>query len=107
MKFSDKKLLELYRQGLTDKEIADELGVTQPAVRYRLQKLGLINNCHEKECTTPQQVKILHSLGLTSVGIALILQTNVQTVSKLLKQLGLKDNYWILTEIACGQGLTE
>jgi DNA-binding NarL/FixJ family response regulator len=107
MKFSDEKLLELYRQGLTDKEIADELGVKPPSVRYRLQKLGLKNNCHEKECTTPQQVKIMHSLGLTSVGIALILQTNVQTVSKLLKQLGLKDNYWVLTEIAGGQGLTE
>jgi predicted transcriptional regulator len=34
MKFSDEKLLELYRQGLTDKEIADELGVKPPSVRY-------------------------------------------------------------------------
>ncbi|MGD2248725.1 MAG: helix-turn-helix domain-containing protein [Candidatus Methanofastidiosia archaeon] len=78
MIFSDEKLLELYRQGLTDKEIADELGVAPPAVRHRLQKLGLKNNCHKKESTTPQQVKILHSLGLTAVGIALIFQTNVQ-----------------------------
>jgi orotate phosphoribosyltransferase-like protein len=104
MKFSDEKLLELYRQGLTDKEIADELGVKPPAVRYRLQKLGLKNNCHEEKPTTPQQVKILHSLGVTSVGIALILQTNVQIVSEVLKQLGLKDNYWVLTEIAIGRG---
>ncbi|MGD2247504.1 MAG: AsnC family protein [Candidatus Methanofastidiosia archaeon] len=107
MKFSDKKLLELYRQGLTNKEIADELGVTPAAVRYRLQKLGQKNNCHEEKSTNFQQVKILHIPVLTAVGIALILQTNVQTVSKLLKQLGLKDNYWVLTEIAGGQGITE
>jgi DNA-binding CsgD family transcriptional regulator len=107
MKFSDEKLLKLYRQGLTDKEIADELGVTQPAVRYRLQKLGLKNNCHEEKSTDPQKVKILHSLGVTSVGIALILKINIQTVSEVLKQLGLKDNYWVLTEIACGQRITE
>ena len=39
-KFSDGELLELYRQGLTNKEIAVRLGVTQAAVDYRLEKLG-------------------------------------------------------------------
>jgi Mn-dependent DtxR family transcriptional regulator len=43
VKLSDKELLELYRQGLTNK-IADRLGATQASVHYRLQKLGLRNN---------------------------------------------------------------
>jgi DNA-binding NarL/FixJ family response regulator len=99
MKFSDGKLLELYRQGLTNKEIADRLGVTQASVHYRLQKLGFLNNYRTEESVTPEQVKILHHMGLTSVGIALLLQTNVQTISQHLKELGLQDNYYRLTEI--------
>jgi hypothetical protein len=38
-------------------------------------------------------------MGLTNVGIALLLQTNVQTISQHLKELGLQDNYYRLTEI--------
>jgi predicted transcriptional regulator len=99
MKFSDGKLLELYRQGLTNKEIADRLGVTQASVHYRLQRLGFLNNCRTEEPVTPEKVKSLHHMGLTTVGITLLLQTNVQTISQHLKELGLKDNYYRLTEI--------
>lgn len=99
MKFTDEELLELYRQGLTDNEIADRLGVTPPAVHYRLQKLGLLNNCHTEEIVNPEQVQILHHMGVTTVGIALVLQTNVMTISQQLKELGLKDNYYRLKEM--------
>jgi len=99
-KFSDAVLLELYHQGLTNREIAHQLQVTQPAVHYRIEKLGLINNCHSSQDIDPQQVKTLHGLGLTGVGIALVLKTNVQTVSRYLKELGLQDNYdWLKKQL--------
>jgi DNA-binding NarL/FixJ family response regulator len=99
MKFSDRKLLELYRQGLTNKEIADRLGVTQASVHYRLQRLGFLNNYRTEDPVVPEEVKSLHNMGLTNVGIALLLQTNVQTISQHLKELGLQDNYYRLTEM--------
>jgi DNA-binding NarL/FixJ family response regulator len=48
-KLSDHELLELYQQGLINKEIADRMGVAQSSVHYRLEKLGLKNNCHQRE----------------------------------------------------------
>lgn len=99
MKLSDKELLELYRQGLTNKEIADRLGVTQASVHYRLQKLGLLNNYCTEDAVDPRQVEILHNMGLTGIGIALLLQTSVTVISQHLEELGLKDNYYRLREI--------
>jgi DNA-binding NarL/FixJ family response regulator len=99
MKFTDGKLLELYRQGLTNREIADRLGVAQASVHYRLQKLGFLNNCHIEEMVNREQVKVLHRMGVTNVGIALLLQTNVVTVSQHLGKLGLEDNYDRLIEM--------
>jgi predicted transcriptional regulator len=99
-KFSDSVLLELYHQGLTNREIAHQLHVTQPAVHYRIEKLGLINNCHSLQDIDCKQVKTLHGLGLTSVGIALLLKVNVPTVSHYLKELGLQDNYdWLKKQL--------
>jgi predicted transcriptional regulator len=98
-KFSEEEFLELYRQGFTNKEIADRLGVSEPAVYYRLKRLQLANNCHKDQQVDPEQVKILHSTGLTTIGIALLLRTNAATISQYLKELGLQDNYYRLREI--------
>jgi len=99
-KFSDAVLLELYHQGLTNKEIAHRLQVTQAAVHYRIEKLGLINNCHSLQEIDPKQVEILHGLGVTSIGIVLLLKTNVQTVSHHLKELGLQNNFdWLKKQL--------
>jgi len=57
-KFSDEELLELYGQGLTNREIAHELNVSQAAVHYRLEKLGLANNCRSDQDADPEQVKM-------------------------------------------------
>ena len=96
--FSDEQLLELYWQGLTNAEIAEQLHVTQAAVYYRLGKIGLVNNCRKQDVDI-QQVKILHKLALTSVGIALLLKVSAAAVSDKLVELGLKDNYYKLKEI--------
>lgn len=98
-KFSDEELLELYGQGLTNREIAGKLNVSQAAVHYRLEKLGLANNCRNEQDADPEQVKMLHGMGLTNIGIALILRISVHNVAEHLKELGLKDNYYQLTEI--------
>jgi len=44
-KFSDEEFLELYEEGLNDREIADELNVQRTTVRARRYKLGLPSNC--------------------------------------------------------------
>jgi orotate phosphoribosyltransferase-like protein len=98
-KIEDDNLLELYYQGLTNREIADKLQVTQAGVYYRLQRLGLVNNCHKVQDTNPEKIERLHKMGLTSLGIAFLLQTNVLTISQCMKELGLKDNYYRLKEI--------
>jgi predicted transcriptional regulator len=91
-KMSDEEVLQLYRQGLTNRQIADRLGVTQPAVQYRLQNLELMNNFHHCKPADPTQVEILHGMGLTTVGIAQLLKTNARTILKTMKELGLEDN---------------
>jgi predicted transcriptional regulator len=98
-KFSDEELLELYRQGLTNKEIAMRLGVTQPAVDYRLQKLEMVNNCHVCSGVDPDRVSILHSVRATNVGIALLLRTSVASISQVMETLDLEDNYYRLKDM--------
>jgi DNA-binding NarL/FixJ family response regulator len=98
-KFSDDELLELYRQGLTNRQIADNLQVSQPAVHYRLGRLGLINNCQKNQDVDVQQVQILHGMGLTNIGIALLLKVSVQSVLQLMKDIGLEDNYYQLKRL--------
>ncbi|MGC1121278.1 MAG: Lrp/AsnC family transcriptional regulator [Candidatus Methanofastidiosia archaeon] len=99
IKLTDYDVLLLYQQGLTNREIADKLEVTQPAVHYRLEKLGLRNNCHTFQCISRTHVKTLHRKGLTTIGIALVLETNARSVSNLLKRMGLTDNYPTLLQI--------
>ena len=100
-KIKDEKLLGLYSQGLTNREIAEKLQVTQPAVHYRLQKLQLQNNYHREEAVNPEKVKLLHGMGLTAVGIALLLKASVLVITEHLGNLGLRDNYDTLREIVC------
>lgn len=98
-RISDKDLLGLYLHRLTNRERAWELGVTQASVYYRLENLGLANNYCKEQCVDTEKIKVLHEIGLTTVGIALLLKTSVQTVADHLKELGLRDNYYQLTEI--------
>ena len=58
-----------------------------------------MNNYHAEKTIDPEQVEILHKMGVTNVGIALLLQTSVLVISKHLRELGLKDNYYRLRKI--------
>jgi orotate phosphoribosyltransferase-like protein len=92
-KISDSDLVRLHSQNLTNRQIADRLQVSQPAVHYHSQKLGLINDCCEDEDVAIGLVEILHEKGLTNQGMALVLKTNVLTITRCLTSLGLIDNY--------------
>ena len=98
-KISEDELLELYLKGLTNREIADHLQVSQPAVHYRLQRLGLKNNCQKHRGVDGKQVQVLHERGLTNLGIALLLKVSVQAVSEHIKDRGLEDNYYQLRRL--------
>jgi 5-bromo-4-chloroindolyl phosphate hydrolysis protein len=50
-KIKDRDLVSLHDKGLSDKEIAAILGVTQAAINYRRKKLGLKNNCWNRDFT--------------------------------------------------------
>jgi DNA-binding CsgD family transcriptional regulator len=99
IKLTDYDVLLLYQQGLTNREIADRLQVTQPAVHYRLEKLGLRNNCHTFTQISRIHVRTLHRKGLTTIGIAVILKVNARSVTTILKRMGLTDNYSRLLQI--------
>ncbi|MBU7014296.1 MAG: winged helix-turn-helix domain-containing protein [Theionarchaea archaeon] len=96
---SDEDVLELYREGLTNRQIADRLGVTLPAVQYRLQNLELMNNFHHYKPADPTEVKILHDMRLTTVGISQLLRTNAKTSLETMKDLELEDNCNRLEEL--------
>ena len=106
-RISDEDLLGLYWQGLTNREIALKIGVTQAAVYYRLEKLGLANNFHKEQVVDPEKVVVLHGMGLTTIGIAFLLKASVQTVADHLKVLELEDNYYRYTEIVTTESVTE
>ena len=99
MKLSDDEILELYQQGLTNREIADALQVTQGAIHYRLEKLGLVNNLYKTLEADPEQVRILYGVGLTVIGIAYLLKVNAAVIQLHLKEMGLEDNAVKLKEI--------
>jgi predicted transcriptional regulator len=98
-KITDEELLALYNEGLTNRQIADHLHVSQAAVHYRIEKLELVNNYCTEESVDSEMVRLLHMRGLTTVGIALMLQTNVKIITEHLRKLGLQDNYYRLREI--------
>ena len=58
-----------------------------------------MNDCHLCSDVDPDQVSILHNMGVTNVGIALILRTSVVSISRVVETLDLEDNYYRLKDI--------
>ncbi|OGW14691.1 MAG: hypothetical protein A3G93_04825 [Nitrospinae bacterium RIFCSPLOWO2_12_FULL_45_22] len=52
----DNEIIKLYRQGKGQREIARQLGISQPAVRKRLIKLGLLQG-HNQEMITSTSIQ--------------------------------------------------
>ncbi|MBU7016488.1 MAG: hypothetical protein HXS44_03190 [Theionarchaea archaeon] len=91
-KFSDEALLELYRKGLTDKQISEVLDVTQAAVNYRREKLGLTNN-YERKTFTDDELVALYSQGFTDREISEELGVTQAAINYRRGRLALKSNY--------------
>lgn len=91
-KFSDEELLELHRKGLTDKQIAEELDVTQAAVNYRREKLGLDNN-YTPNSFSDDELIMLYTQGLTDREISEALGVTQAAINYRRGRLGLRSNY--------------
>jgi len=91
-KFSDDNLLQLYEKGMTDRQIADELGVSQSAVNYRRGKLGLPSNFERKEPSN-DLIKDLNQRGYTDRQIAERLGISQASVNYRRQRLGLPSNF--------------
>lgn len=91
-KFSDEELLELHRQGLTDRRIAERLRVTQAAVNYRRQKLGLENN-YERDTFSDDELLRLYNQGLNDREISEALRVTQAAINYRRGKRGLKSNY--------------
>ncbi len=91
-KISDEELLELHRQGLTDRKIAERLRVTQAAVNYRRQKLGLKNN-YERKTFSDDELLALYNQGLNDREIGETLRVTQAAVNYRRGRLGLPSNY--------------
>jgi predicted transcriptional regulator len=90
--FSDEELLELHRRGLTDREISEELGVTQAAVNYRREKLGLKNN-FKRDTFSDDKLLELYGRGLNDREISEALGVTQAAVNYRRGRLGLQSNY--------------
>lgn len=59
----DQKYIELHAAGLINSRIAAALGVTAPAVNYRLKKLGLTPNRAESPAPPPKPLSVPQQLA--------------------------------------------
>lgn len=91
-KFSDEELLELHQAGLTDRQISERFHVTQGAVNYRREKLGLTNN-FERDTFTDAELLDLHRQGLTDREIGEALGFTQAAINYRRARLGLESNY--------------
>ncbi len=91
-KFSDEELLELHQKKLTDRQIGEALDVTQAAVNYRREKLGLKNN-YERNTFTDDQLLELYDQGLNDREISKALGVTQAAVNYRRKRLELPSNY--------------
>ena len=86
--FTDKQLTELYERGLSDPEIASELGVKREAVKYQRKKLGLLRS----RLFTDQELVDLHQEGYNDREMAERLGASEEVVFYHRSRLGLEAN---------------
>ncbi|MCK4637046.1 MAG: response regulator transcription factor [Methanomicrobia archaeon] len=92
-KIGDEKIVELHKKGLTDREMAEVLGVSQSSVNYRRQRLGLKNNYHEKKKKFDEDKFLeLYHLGYTDREIAEKLKLTTPAINYRRVKLELKSN---------------
>ena len=91
-KIADKTILELYRKGFTDREIAERLGMSPSAVNYRRGKLGLPSHVPQ-DGTTDELIRALNADGMTDRDIAARLGISQSSVNYRRARQGLASNF--------------
>jgi DNA-binding CsgD family transcriptional regulator len=92
-KIGDGEIIELYDKRLTDKEIAEVLGVSQSSVNYRRQRLGLENNYHKRKKKFDEDKFLeLYNSGYTDKEIAHRMDLTPPAIHYRRTKLGLKSN---------------
>jgi DNA-binding CsgD family transcriptional regulator len=91
-KIADKTILELYRKGFTDREIAERLGMSPSAVNYRRGKLGLPSHVPQ-DGTTDELIRALNADGMTDRDIAARLGISQSSVNYRRARQGLVSNF--------------
>ncbi len=92
-KITDEEIIELHSRGLTDREIAEELEVSQSSVNYRRKRLGLENNYHKKEKKFDRETFLeLYHQGYTDKEIAREMGLTPPAIHYRRTSLGLKSN---------------
>ncbi|MHC1604701.1 MAG: helix-turn-helix domain-containing protein [Candidatus Methanofastidiosia archaeon] len=90
-KFDDKLFLKFYKKGLTDREIAEVLGVSQSTVNYRRERLGLKSNYRRKTFSDKRFLE-LYNDGLIDKEIASILNVTSAAINYRRERLELVSN---------------
>jgi len=99
-KEEENKRLELYKQGLSDGEIAKKLGISQSTIADWRKARGLKPNIPPiTKKTTHKQKLELYNMGFTDTEIAKILNLNPSYVSAWRRKNNLKPNYNPVNEI--------
>lgn len=92
-KIGDQEIIELHERGMTDREMADLLGVSQSSINYRRKRLGLENNCHKKRKKfDKEQFLELYHLGHTDKEIAEKMDLTAPAINYRRTSFGLKSN---------------
>lgn len=61
----DKKIKELVEKGLTDRQIAEEVGKAKSTIQARRYKMGLYKNAVEDPCKKCRSLSLCREIGGT------------------------------------------
>lgn len=88
----DKQRMKLYKKGLTDGEIAEQLNISRHCVANWRNKKGLISKNENKYKFTDEELIKYHNNGLINVEIARKLNVTSEAITFRIKKLGLERN---------------
>ena len=92
VKIREDDLIRLHSNGLTDRQMAEALNVSQSAINYRREKLGLPSNA-QTDSDVDERITAMNADGLTDKQIAETLGLTQSTVNYRRIRMGLASNY--------------
>ena len=88
------KLKELYNKGLSDREMANNLGCSRKVVERRRTKLGLLPNCRQSPIWKHvDEIRRLFAEGKSGAEICNLFNVSSTTLAKLKQKRNIRSNY--------------